>query len=284
MRVLVTGGSGYVGSVVCERLTRAHEVVSFDSRLPEHGHGRFIRGDILNSAHLLEAMNGIDAVVHLAAIPHPAYDPSDAVMMINVMGTQRVVESAALGSPKRLVFASSDSAYGFVFGRGEILPSYLPVDEDHPAEPLDCYGLSKLLGEEICRRYTRSHALETVCLRYCWVWNEALYQNLAGLSRDPGQFVGQLWGYVDARDVAQAVEKSLTTPGITHATLNISALRTFQTLPTLDLVDRYLPDVAQLDDSVWDDPHCALISIDRARDLIGFEPEYDCREQAGLTA
>ena len=283
MKVLVTGGSGYVGSVVCERLSRAHEVVNFDARPPSHSHGRFIRGDILNSAHLSEAMSGIDAVVHLAAIPHPLHDPADAVMLTNVMGTQRVVEAAALGVPRRLVFASSDSAYGFVFGRGEILPAYLPVDEDHPCAPLDSYGLSKLLGEEICRRYTRSHALETVCLRYCWVWNDALYAGLAALRETPEAFVGQLWGYVDARDVAQAVERAITTPGIVHHTLNIGAAHTFQALPTLELLARYLPEVARLDDPVWEDLHCGLISIQRARDILGFEPEYDCRRQAGST-
>jgi nucleoside-diphosphate-sugar epimerase len=165
MRVLVTGGSGYVGRVVCERLVREHDVTNFDRNPPPQPLGQFLRGDILNSAHLMYAMRGVEAVVHLAAIPHPMHDPSDAVMNVNVMGTQRVVEAAALGSPKRIVVASSDSTFGFVFGKGRIMPEYLPIDEAHPTRPPDCYGLSKLIKEEICRRYTRDLGLETVCLR-----------------------------------------------------------------------------------------------------------------------
>ena len=286
MRVLVTGGSGYVGSVVCRRLAASHEVLNFDTRPPTEAVCRFMRGDILNSAHLLDAMRGVDAVVHLAAIPHPMTDPADAVMEVNVMGTQRVVEAAALGSPKRVVVASSDSTFGFVFGRGEIMPEYLPVDEQHPARPLDSYGLSKLIKEEICRRYTRDTGLETVCLRYCWVWNEGLYANLDALADEPANFVGQLWGYVDVRDVAQAVEKSLLAPDITHETLLIGADRTFARAHSLDLAREFLPAALVLRDESWfaAEPRRALIDCTRAKRAIGFAPEYDCWEQAGKTA
>ena len=165
MKVLVTGGSGYVGSVVCRRLAATHEVVNFDRRPAAEPVGRFIRGSILNSAHLIDAMRGVDAVVHLAAIPNLNSDPTDVVMEVNVMGTQRVVEAAALGDPRRVVVASSDATFGFVFGGGRIMPEYVPVDEQHPTRPADAYGLSKLIKEEICRRYTRDTGLETVCLR-----------------------------------------------------------------------------------------------------------------------
>jgi UDP-glucose 4-epimerase len=286
MRVLVTGGSGYVGSIVCQRLAQEHEVINFDRRPANEPHGRFLRGDILSSAHLIDAMRDVDAVVHLAAIPDPRSDPSDAIMEINVMGTQRVVEAAALGSPRRVVVASSDSTYGFVFGRGEIMPDYLPVDEAHPARPLDAYGLSKLIKEEICRRYTRDTGLETICLRYCWVWNEGTYTQLEQLSTLPEAFVGQLWGYVDVRDVAQAIARSLVAPNITHETLLIGADSTFQKRPTTELVAEYLPAAIELRDPAWfaDNPHRALLDCSRAKAVIGFAPEYDCWEQAGKTA
>lgn len=284
MRVVVTGGSGFVGSVVCRRLAQSHDVIVFDTKPPDSPGVSYLRGDILNSADLMYAMRGADAVVHLAAIPHPAIDSADAIMQTNVMGTQRVVEAAALGSPRRLVLASSDSAFGFVFGRGLIAPQYVPVDEAHPSAPLDPYGLSKLLGEEICRRYSRDMGLETVCLRYCWVWTEALYGRLEELASQPELFVGQLWGYIDARDVAQAVEKSLLAEGLTHETLCIGAARTFQREPSLDLVRRFLGDGVQVRDeaSFRADPHRALISNARAAERIGFAPEYDCRREAGL--
>lgn len=283
MRVLVTGGSGNVGRVVCRRLAERHEVINFDTQRPGEPVGRWVRGDILNSAHLAEAMREVEGVVHLAAIPHPAWDPSDSVMMVNVMGTQRVVEAAALGSPRRVVMASSDSTFGFVFGQGAILPQYLPVDEAHPTRPRDCYGLSKLLGEEICRRYSRDRGLETVCLRYCWVWDGSAYgEHLGGWAAAPGQFVGQLWGYVDARDVAQAVERSLLAPDIGHETLVISAARTFQKRESLDLAREFLPAGVEIRDpqAFSEDPHRTLLDYRRAREVIGYEPQWDCWEEA----
>jgi nucleoside-diphosphate-sugar epimerase len=286
MRVLVTGGAGNVGTAVCRRLVERHEVASFDLRPPSVPGVRYLRGDILNSADLVDAVQGMEAVVHLAAIPHPGWDSSDAIMNVNVMGTQRVLQAAALGDPRRVVVASSDSTFGFVFGRGEIMPQYLPVDEVHPALPRDAYGLSKLIKEETCRRYTRDVGLETICLRYCWVWGPGDYANLAEWSRHPAHFVGQLWGYVDARDVAQAVEKSLLAPGITHETLSISAASTFMREPSLELTRRFLSPVPPLQQPEWfaANPRRCLIDCTRAREVIGFEPEYDCWDEAGLTA
>jgi len=281
--VLVTGGSGHVGEVVCRHLAQSHEVVNFDSQPPREPFCRFIRGDILNSAHLMEAMRGIEGVVHLAAIPHPNWDPSDSIMNVNVMGTQRVVEAAALGSPTRVVTASSDSTFGFVFGRGEILPQYLPVDEDHPTRPMDSYGLSKVLGEEICKRYTRDIGLETVCLRYCWVWDPETYSSLGGMADSPENFVGQLWGYVDVRDVAQAVEKSLEAPGIRHETLLISADRTFQKRPSLELAEQFLPEGIEIrDEELFAvEPRRTFMDCRRAKKMIGFAPEFDCWRESG---
>lgn len=284
MRVLVTGGAGNVGTAVCAQLVERHEVASFDQRPSTVAGVRYLRGDVLSLADLVDAVRGMDAVVHLAAIPHPGWDSTDAIMNVNVMGTQRVLHAAALGDPSRVVVASSDSAYGFVFGRGDILPQTLPVREDHPLRPRDSYGLSKVIKEQICRRYTLDMGLQTVCLRYCWVWGAAEYAAVRDWCDHPEQFVGQLWGYVDARDVAQAVEKSLLAGDITHETLNISAARTFMRAPTSELVERFLAPGTPLDPA-WlaAEPRRCLIDCSRARQAIGFEPEFDCWSEAGLT-
>ncbi|MGQ9730870.1 MAG: NAD-dependent epimerase/dehydratase family protein [Candidatus Zipacnadales bacterium] len=276
MRVIVTGGSGYVGRVVVQRLATEHEVVVFDREPPE-ADVAFVAGDIRDLEGLRRACSGAEAVVHLAAIPVPFRDPDDLVMEVNVMGTERVVAAAVHCGVRRLVFASSDSTLGFVFGEGQIVPQYLPCDEDHPLCPRDAYGLSKLIGEEICRRYTRLSGMETVCLRYCWVWSEREYHNLTALQNQPQMFVGQLWGYVDVRDVAQAVAKSLVAPAITHETLFISARRTFMPRPTLELIREFLPptlEIRQLD-SFEQEPRRCLHDYSRARRIIGYEPEHD---------
>jgi len=276
MRVIVTGGAGNVGRSVVERLAREHEVVVYDRQEPKAG-VEFIPGDILDRARLTEAFAGADGVVHLAAVPALGRAPDDELMETNVMGTERVVAAAVANGVKRLVAASSDSTLGFVFGEGRITPDYVPCDEAHPARPLDSYGLSKVIDEEICRRYTRAAGIETVCLRYCWVWGAAEYAAIESFQAQPGSFIGQLWGYVDGRDVAQAVEKSLTTPGLTHETLFISAKRTFMRQPTLELVKEYLPASVEVrqSGSFAEEPNRCLLDCSRAQRVIGYEPEWD---------
>ncbi len=279
-RVLVTGGSGNVGRVVIERLKARYEVAVFDRVAPPEGF-EWIEGDILSLADCERAVRGCEGVVHLAAIPNPHNDPADRVFEVNVMGTQRVVAAAAAAGARRLVFASSDSTCGFVFGEGEIKPLYAPVDEEHPLRPRDAYGLSKLVGEQICRAHTRNSGLETVCLRYCWVWWEQHYRDIERLSSDPARFTGQLWAYVDCRDVAQAVEKSLATPDLTHETMFISAARTFFEQPTVELLQQYYPETEVRDPAYFEaDPHRTPFNCGRARERIGYEPKFDWRDIA----
>ncbi len=276
MRVVITGGAGYVGRTVVERLSEQHDVIVYDRAEPE-ADVAFTQGDILDLDRLQRAFSGAHGVVHLAAIPAPGRDPDDRLMEINVMGTERVVAAAAHCGLRRVVTASSDSTLGFVFGEGKIVPEYLPCDEAHPARPADSYGLSKLIGEEICRRYTRAEGIETVCLRYCWVWNDDHYASIDEFQAHPERFVGQLWGYVDVRDVAQAVEKALLAPEITHETLFVSAARTFMPQPTLDLVREYLPPSVEVrrPDYFEAEPNRCLHDCTRASRAIGFAPEHD---------
>lgn len=279
MRIVVTGGSGYVGCATVARLSRRHDVSVYDLAGPEVDVG-FTHGDVLDLAAVEPALDGAEAVVHLAAIPAPGRDPDDRIMEVNVMGTERVVAAAAHCGVRRLVMASSDSTLGFVFGEGRVVPEYLPCDEGHPLRPTDAYGLSKLIGEEICRRHTRAKGLETVCLRYCWVWSDDHYANLAEFQAHPERFVGQLWGYVDVRDVAQAIERALLAPDITHETLFISARRTFIPRPSPELVREYLPATVRIAKPEYfgAEPNRCLHDYSRAAAVIGYEPECDWEE------
>jgi nucleoside-diphosphate-sugar epimerase len=277
MRVIVTGGSGNVGRTVVQRLRDdGHEVAIYD-RQPPPADVRHAIGDILDLPALHAAFAGAEAVVHLAAVPALGRAPDDELMEINVMGTERVAAAAVAAGVRRLVMASSDSTLGFVFGEGRIVPDYVPCDEAHPLRPLDAYGLSKVLGEEICRRYTRAAGIETVCLRYCWVFGPGEYAAVESFQAQPADFVGQLWGYVDARDVAQAVTKSLAAPGLTHETLLIAARRTFMRRPTLDLVAEHLPATVEVrgQERFVEEPNLCLLDCSRAEEKIGYRPEFE---------
>ncbi|MBC7287102.1 MAG: NAD(P)-dependent oxidoreductase [Armatimonadetes bacterium] len=284
MKVLVTGGAGKVGRRILPTLAREFDVVVFDL-VPPDAPVPYIRGDILDSAALHYAMRDCDAVIHLAAIPAPGGVSDDTLMQINVLGTQRVVEAAALGRPRRLVMASSESTYGMTFSGGAIPPLYLPIDENHPTRPRDAYGLSKLVGEEICRRYTRAYGLETICLRYPWVFWEEHYAGLKDWQQRPGDFRGTMWSYIDVRDLARAFVAALKVEEIQHETVLVAARNNYAGRPTLDLVrEFYGPEVLVRDPDYFARcPQASPLICEKAARILGWHPEHDWRAETAHT-
>ena len=284
MKVLVTGGAGNVGRTVSRELSQAgHSVVVFDMKDPAEDVGLFIKGSITNSEALEKAMAGCEAVVHLAAIP--AYKPeipASDFMLINVTGTSNVVEAAGKNGVGRLVMASSDSALGFVFATHPFAPLTFPIDETHPLRPQDPYGLSKLLGEEICKAGTRKYGLQTICLRFCWVWFEDTYQHQPSLAGQTSEELARtMWGYLDVRDAAQACRLAIEKDGLEpHETFYISAADTFMDTPSRQLIDTHYPRVAYDPATFEADPGRTLFDISQAVTRLGYQPRHSWRDKA----
>jgi len=152
MQVLITGAAGKIGSFLIEELKGSYEITAYDQKPVREKDIRFVRGDVRDSKTLADATKGMDAIIHLAGIllleddenGIPVIMNPEDHMLINVLGTLNVLESAASNGVKRVIFASNDSAYGFVFAVKKSVPLYLPIDEKHPLLPQDAYGLSKL--------------------------------------------------------------------------------------------------------------------------------------------
>ncbi|MGC9318705.1 MAG: NAD-dependent epimerase/dehydratase family protein, partial [Armatimonadota bacterium] len=163
MKVLLTGGSGLVGSRLAPMLAERHEVMHFEVADPADGL-HWIEGDLLDAGAVARACEGVDAVVHVAAIHGAVWREvgDHAMFETNVMGTHNILQGAVAGGARRVVFTSSISATGH--GAGPPAP-YLPIDEKTPRGPSDLYGLSKHLGEQICRFAAARHGLSTVILR-----------------------------------------------------------------------------------------------------------------------
>src|SRR5262247_3740647 len=156
MNILVTGGVGKVGQwVVGELLDRLPG--------PERGAVKYLMGDVQDLGQVMEAMTDAEAVIHLAAIHNPNIATTSVTYETNVVGTFNVHHAAFRLGVKRVVSASSNAIVGWSYGE-RFVPDYLPIDEDHPLNPEDVYGLSKEISETIARSYAR-RGVETVSLR-----------------------------------------------------------------------------------------------------------------------
>lgn len=151
-----------------------------------------------------------DYLIHLAAIVAPTDSPDSAVLEVNVVGTYNVLEAARLRPNGRLIYMSSESVLGFAFPKRPLKPAFVPADETHPTWAHDAYGLSKLLGERVCRAYCYQKEITTVCLRPPWVWIPEKLERCRSLTENPGDWAHSLWAYVAIEDLNAAVRDAMT--------------------------------------------------------------------------
>ena len=288
MRVLVTGGSGLIGRNVVTDLTLRHEVRVLDLLPPPCEDCEFFRGDVGRPEDLRRAMDSVEAVVHIAG-GHQSSDPYK-VMHFNAMCTFNVLEVMAALGIKRLVYASSDSAFGLVFRKTHFCPPAFPISETLKPRPQDAYGLAKLLAEEMCRGYTEGYGIRTICLRHCWVWwKDAPHGNpyrmrpeIAARGADGSEQrvnIGRLWGYVDMSDVVSAYRSALgNIDRVDHEVVFLSASDTFSDRESIDLIRECFPETRDVSDEYRVDPYKSLFDIAKAKHVLGWEPSVSWRE------
>lgn len=166
MRVLVTGGSGFIGSHVVDRLiAHGHEPVNFDlvpSPFHDPSEVEYVHGDLLDPAAVRNAIRGTDAVIHLAAVSDVNKVLADPALAeaVNAGGTRAVLEAARLEGVPRVVYASTVWVYGSSNGHG-------PLEEDEPFTlPGHLYTATKLAGEMYCSSFSELYGLETTIARF----------------------------------------------------------------------------------------------------------------------
>ncbi len=279
MRIAVTGASGKLGSVV-ERELRAsgHDVVALD--IAGARRDGFTRVDLTDYGAVVDALSGIDerhagldAVVHLGAIPAPGLETDVATFQNNVMSTFHVVQAARRAGIRRIVTASSETVLGLPFA---IDPPYAPVDEQYDTRPESAYSLGKHLEEELARKVVRwDPELSISALRFSNVMVPEDYAGFADFQADPASRKWNLWGYIDARDAAQAVERALLAgrPGFDR--FIIAAADTVMERSSASLMAEYFPQVEVRREL---GEHETLLSIDHAREALGYAPRFSWRD------
>jgi nucleoside-diphosphate-sugar epimerase len=213
--VAVTGGSGKLGrAVVATLIQEGWTVVNFDRVPSPDNRARFIRTDLTDYGQVVEALSGIDevhrgvdAVVHLAAIPGATFAPNVATFDNNLVSTFHVFQAAKLFNIDNLVWASSETLLGYPFNNP---PAYVPLDENVPPSPEVVYALAKDLEEEMARQYCRWNPNQKMIgLRFSNVIDTSEYAEFPSFENDPASRKWNLWSYIDARDGAQAVMRAL---------------------------------------------------------------------------
>ena len=309
MRILVTGGAGFIGGHLAERFVADdHDVVVldnfdpfYDTRIKDHtvevcreradagdGTYRLVEGDVRDAETVEAVVTDADYVYHQAAQAgvRPSVENPRKYDAVNVDGTLNVLDAARELGVERVVVASSSSVYG--------KPEYLPHDESHPTTPVSPYGASKLAAERYACAYGAVYGLSVVALRYFTVYGPRMRPNMAisnfvsrCLNGEPPVVYGdgtqtRDFTYID--DVVEANAKLLADDAADGEALNIGSTDTIDILTLAEEVrDHLAPDL----DIAFDDRHAAdaehtHAGTSKARELLGYEPTYTIRE--GLAA
>jgi nucleoside-diphosphate-sugar epimerase len=278
-RVVVTGGSGKLGQAcVADLVEHGWDVVNVDRAPSPRPVCPFLRVDLTDFGQVVEALSvndgyrGVDAVVHLAAIPAPGLTTNAATFANNSSSTYNVFAAARHAEITNIVWASSETVLGLPF---DIPPPYIPVDEEYPARPESTYSLVKHLEEQMARQFCRwDPDLKMIGLRFSNVMDPGDYDAFPGYDSDPNLRKWNLWGYIDARDGAQAIRKALAYEPRGCDVFIIAAADTVMSRSNNALITEIFPDVEVRGDV---GEHATLLAIDKARRVLGFEPQFSWR-------
>ena len=280
-RIAVTGGMGKLGRAVVTDLTaHGYDVVVLDQHVPPGWTAGVTRVDMTDYGQVLGALtrvddryDGVDGVVHLAAIPAPGMAPNAATFANNVVSTYNVFEAARVAGIRNVVWASSETVLGLPL---DTPPPYLPIDEEYRVRPESSYSLGKAVEEEMAHHFCRwDPTSKIIGLRFSNVMEPHDYLAFPSFSADPVLRKWNAWGYIDARDGAQAVRRALELDATGYDVFIVANADTCMTTPSAELAAAVFPDVP-LTRAVEGTE--TLLSIDKARRVLGYEPEHSWRD------
>jgi nucleoside-diphosphate-sugar epimerase len=266
--------------VVRDLLEHGYDVAATDiaSSREDVEHGA-IRADLTDYGQALQVLKGVDAVIHLANIPAPGIYTPAVTFNANMAMNFNVFHAAASCGLSRVVWASSETTLGLPFtATNGLPPRYAPVDEDHYPVPTTTYALSKVASETIAGHIAQWSGIPFVALRFSNIMDPDDYLAFPSMWADPRARVWNLWGYVDGRDVASACRLSLLAPSEAlagSAALIIAAADTVMNRPSAALFGEVFPGVP-LTREIGE--FATLLAIDRAREVIGYEPRHSWRD------
>lgn len=297
MKVLITGGSGRFAKYMVRALREDYELRLFSRNPPpeELAGMNWMAGDLNVFDDCRRAVEGVEAIMHLGAVPWPSdhprepeamrargwsIPPFDATMHTNLMGTYYLLMAAVQAGVRVVVMTGSNCAFGHGYRISDrpFPIHYLPLDEAHPSDVEDSYSYSKLAGEELLASFSRAYGLRTYVTRPSGICPPERLRAMAEGMKPAKGWVDSMWAYVASEDLAvlqrMIMEKAAALP--MHAVYIANAADTAALEPSLELVEKYRPDLLPVTRGLQG--HDAFFSIAKARAEVGWEPQHTWRE------
>lgn len=291
-RILFTGGTGKAGRHILPWLAdKGHQILNFDLQPFDHPGIPTLVGDITNEGQVMNAMTmhfgfggyeagtppkPVDAVVHFAAVPRVLINPDNETYRVNVMGTYNIIEAAMKLGIRKVIVASSETTYGVCFAEGDKDFKHFPLEEDYDVDPMDSYGLSKVINEQTSRAFAMRYKADIYALRIGNVIEPHEYDRFPGYVANPLSRKRNAWSYIDARDLAQIVHLGLEKDGLGYQVFNAVNDGITADQPTAEFLARWCPSVPVRRPLEGFE---APLSNRKIREVLGFSEQHDWRDE-----
>jgi nucleoside-diphosphate-sugar epimerase len=290
-RIFFTGGSGKAGRhAVPWLIDKGYEVHNIDLVPLDHPGVTNLKADICDSGQIFNAMSmhrdlpdlehgggpqPFDAVVHFAAVPRVLLQTDNETYRINVMGTYNVIEAAVKLGVRKIIVASSETTYGVCFAEGHRDFHHFPLEEDYDVNPMDSYGLSKVVNEKTARAFAERSGADIYALRIGNVIEPHEYEHFPHYFANPEIRKRIAWSYIDARDLGQIVHLAIEKDGLGYQVFNAVNDTVSANTPSRELAARFYPNVPFRSEI---GKYESLLSNRKIREVLGFKEEHDWRK------
>ena len=295
-RIVFTGGSGKAGKHVVPWLkTKGYEILNLDLKPLDCPDVNTLYTDVTDSGQVFNALSAhfsfdgnatgkgpakVDAVVHFAAIPRIQLQPDNLTFTANVTSAYNVIEAAVKLGIRKVIIASSETTYGVCFAEGDKDFHHFPLEEDYDTDPMDSYGLSKVVNEKTARAFAMRYGADIYALRIGNVIEPHEYDRFPAFMADPPSRKRNAWSYIDARDLGQIVHLCIEKDGLGFEVFNAVNDTITAREPTADFLARWCPGTPVRRPLKGDE---APLSNRKARDVLGFVEEHNWRKYAPET-